>query len=99
MVTGAAGGKHHTLVCTSKGEAYSWGHNKCGQLGTGSLKVKGADNDVCTLPVKAAVSVRCSPFKRCELTPYLHGPSCRALRRPAPPASARSPAPAASPAP
>eukprot|EP00897_Mesotaenium_endlicherianum_P001866 jgi/Mesen1/1707/ME000138S00570 len=37
-VVHAAGGRHHTTVVLSDGSAYSWGANKHGQLGTGSLK-------------------------------------------------------------
>ena len=47
----------HTLVFTDKGEAFSFGSNKHGQLGTGSLRVKGSDSECAILPVKAAVTV------------------------------------------
>lgn len=58
-VTGAAGGRHHSVVMTQDGESFSWGLNQQGQLGMGALKkmpaVKGFE-DVQTSPVKALVS-------------------------------------------
>lgn len=34
----ASVGKNHTVVVTDDGKSFAFGHNKFGQLGTGSLK-------------------------------------------------------------
>lgn len=44
-------GKNHTVVVTDDGKAFSFGHNKYGQLGTGSLR-----NEIETLPVPCLVT-------------------------------------------
>ena len=45
----------HTLVVAASGEAYAFGANKCGQLGSGSIKSKPKEDDVALTPVKSVV--------------------------------------------
>ncbi|KAL6753725.1 RCC1/BLIP-II [Haematococcus lacustris] len=61
FISGGAAGKHHSLAFTKEGEAWAWGLNMQGQLGTGSVK-KGAskaNEDIQTLPVKSLIE-RCT---------------------------------------
>ena len=46
----------HTLVVAANGDAYAFGTNKHGQLGTGSVKNKPKEDDVALTPVKCAVA-------------------------------------------
>lgn len=50
-VVWASGGKMHSLAVTDKGDAFAWGSNKHGQLGTGSLS-----SEVALTPVKSSVT-------------------------------------------
>lgn len=50
-VVRAAAGRTHTVVVTADGDSFSWGGNKHGQLGSGSIK-----SEVEKSPVKASVS-------------------------------------------
>lgn len=53
----ASGGKMHSLAVTSTGDAWAFGSNKHGQLGVGSIKIRGSDDgDVSLVPVKSAIS-------------------------------------------
>ena len=55
-VTGAACGRHHTVVVTAAGESFSFGLNAQGQLGTGSVKKFKGGEDMQLTPQQAAVS-------------------------------------------
>lgn len=46
----------HTLVVAASGEAYAFGANKCGQLGSGSVKNKPKEDDVSLTPLKSVVT-------------------------------------------
>jgi hypothetical protein len=46
----AAGGRHHSIAFTSDGEAFAWGYNMQGQLGSGSVRkgaTKANEGDAC----------------------------------------------------
>lgn len=70
----AACGKFHTVVCVEGGDAYAFGLNKAGQLGTGACKVSktSKDDEVLETPQKCAVagvvSVACGLDFSCWVT-------------------------------
>ena len=43
------------MVVAASGAAYAFGTNKCGQLGTGTVKNKPKEDDVSLTPVKCVV--------------------------------------------
>lgn len=57
-VVHAAAGRGHTVVVTAEGSSFSWGGNKHGQLGSGSLKSETEKSPVKAL-VSSATSVAC----------------------------------------
>jgi alpha-tubulin suppressor-like RCC1 family protein len=55
----AAGGRHHSIAFTSDGEAYAWGYNMQGQLGSGSVRkgaTKANEGDACWQDVVVAAA-------------------------------------------
>jgi alpha-tubulin suppressor-like RCC1 family protein len=61
----------HTVVVAASGEAYAFGANKCGQLGTGSVKNKPKEDDVALSPVKCAVTGAVAVAAGAEFTAWV----------------------------
>ena len=53
-------GRHHSVAVVAEGDAFAWGSNECGQLGTGQVRkgapVKGLPCDCRAEPVRSQVS-------------------------------------------
>ena len=67
-------------MVAASGEAYAFGANKCGQLGTGSVKSKPKEDDVALAPVKSIVAGAVSCAAGAEFSAWVR-PSRHATTR------------------
>jgi alpha-tubulin suppressor-like RCC1 family protein len=66
------------VVVAASGEAYAFGANKCGQLGTGSVKNKPKEDDVALSPVKCALTGAVAVAAGAEFTAWVRAAAAAA---------------------
>ena len=69
-------------MVAASGEAYAFGANKCGQLGTGSVKSKPKEDDVSLAPVKSVVTGAVSCAAGAEFSAWVRRSRAAAARTP-----------------
>lgn len=61
-------GKAHTIVVTTDGQVWSWGDNRCGQLGHGNLDFVGTPERVTALQDQKVTLAACGPAHTVAVT-------------------------------